>query len=185
MAFALEFDNTVGEAFYSRTMAYLRRSPTAMILIDSLAGRPEVILVRVTSSEEYKNIFRSRWIPPTALSGTESSQYSGGILNWCVYDWTMVKSSRKFQTPAIALMHEMGHAYQYLCTDQKNHFNAVVRGDFLARWRWISKLENENVMLYETRVAEQLKEGTRAHYEDNIRMEQKECLARGLQFSAG
>lgn len=83
---AFEFDNTVGQGFYSRTIAYLRKSPTAMILLDSLAGRNEVILVRVTESEEYKNIFRSRWIPPTELSTTESGQYSGGILNWWVYD---------------------------------------------------------------------------------------------------
>lgn len=156
-----------------------------MILIDSLTGRNEVILVRVTASEEYKNVFRSRWLPPTELSATQSGQYSGGILNWWVYDWTMVKSSLKFQTPAIALIHEMGHAYQYFCGNQKNHFDAVVRDDFLSRWRWINKIEKENVTLYETKVAEQLNEGTRENYQDNNRMLAKECFARGLQFQAG
>jgi hypothetical protein len=183
MSFQLELSGA-GKGAFSDALTYLNKSPTAKQIIAALQALPEVILVIAKDGETYKGISRSMWRPPTALTASEAKSYGGGILHWWVLDWTKVKDTQ-YQTPAIALMHEMGHAYQYFFAGFREQFDNIARGKCRARTK-IPKVEADNLRRCEIPVVSELNklwsaEAVRLRYTDNVYLSASQCRELGIQ----
>jgi len=164
---------------FTITLRYLSKSNLGDKIISSLVELEKDILfvVKFEAEERFNQISRSLYqFPKKVTHGNYRSKYKdvkrfkeGGILYWWSRDWTLTKSSGRWQTPAIALIHEMGHAYQYLILDLKNEMNSV-REPEDPRY---TRIENHNVKQHESVVASELNdagffEGVREDYLDNI-----------------
>jgi len=183
MSFQLELSGAANGVF-SEALRYLNKSPTAKQIIAELQALPQVILVIAKVGETYKGISRSMWRPPTALTEREAKSYAGGILHWWVLDWTKL-GDKQYQTPAIALMHEMGHAYQYFCAGFQEQFDKIARGKFRARAK-IPTIEGDNLRRCETPVVSELNklwsmEAVRLRYTDNVFLSASQCRELGVQ----
>jgi hypothetical protein len=164
------------EAAYQNAVDYLRQSDLAKFLIGELEGISEVLTINVYAN----NSASDAWNPPAGTATTEAGSITwnltthvqtievksdnpalSGLTKFISYFKPNVVRS---MSPALVLMHEMGHACQFM-TD-KAHFRSrmsnltnAVRLD----------IENINVNAIENTVANELndkgfKEGIRWDY---------------------
>lgn len=182
MSFKLELAN-VDKGAFEEAIKYLKGSSTAREIISFFENHADAMLVMATLSKQCAGhgvqFDSSQYLPPPMLSKSEQDKFPLGILHWWVLDWTMVKEG-EYQTPAMALIHEMGHAWQYFKVDK-------FKGEFDKRpsKKMLRKIEADNLVRCETPVAKQLskfapREAVRAHYGDNIRLSEQDCQKLGL-----
>jgi hypothetical protein len=162
---------------YDEAVNYLLQSSAATGLLHFLQGHTEIISVLCMS------------LPRAGFSPKEwVAQYTkgvqGSLVTWCplksigVTDRLASKPVGRqrspggdavegTQSPAMGLIHEFGHARQYLLKNVwfMNLFNQVLKGDDEA----MLALENDNLLTVESVVARQLGEGVRWQYTDDNR----------------
>jgi hypothetical protein len=182
MSFQLELAN-VGKGAFENAIKYLKGSSTAREIIGFFEDHEGAMLVMATLSKQCTGhgvqFGSSQYLPPPMISESEQGKFPLGILHWWVLDWTMVKKDQ-FQTPALALIHEMGHAWQY--------FKVPKFADEFAKRpskKMLGKIEADNLVRCETPVAKELskwapREAVRAHYGDNIRLSEADCQKLGI-----
>jgi hypothetical protein len=140
---------------YNNAINYLKReSNKACALIMQLNMVPDPIHIIVKENYYHNGIEGSRYIPP------EKSQ--SATIHWWVYDWTDVgettSGTKKFMNPAMALIHELGHAFQHYKRGLKMKRSNVVR------------VERDNIQNYETPIAIELGQPYRKTYKDSYPM---------------
>lgn len=137
-------------------------SPTARTLLDFLESSAEnvgVMLIQDTSDSMY--------IPPFHLRKHGINEYNGGIavINVC----SPLVISGQTLTVGVSLMHELGHARQYLLAPGafEMKFNESESGNNIVRGRNVPNLiiENENVALHEAPICDELGLPFRGNYE--------------------
>ena len=139
---------------YYNAINYLKRgSNKACAILMHLNMMKDPIHVCV--KENYSQLGNgSSYRPPTSSEPAK--------IYWWVYDWTDVgkttRGTRKFMNPAMALMHELGHAFQ--------HYR---RGLKMKR-RNTMKVERDNVQNYEKPIAIELGQPYRKTYTDSYPM---------------
>jgi hypothetical protein len=160
---ALGFDqDPKAKDYYSTAMAYLGGSASAKSLIDKVTkhGRDTYVLVA-------KDCF------PMFCHYEMAAQhgFTGSVIVWDPVGLISARADLQctFQSPAIALLHEIGHAVQWI--DKASWYIANVntamgggKGGDAAKL----EIENDNIDTHETPVARELKEGTRANYNDAL-----------------
>jgi hypothetical protein len=118
---------------------------------------------------------RSNYDPPDRM-------FKGGLVSWNVYDWTQVVNEAEelatFSTPSIALIHELGHAYQYFYYPDIRKL--MKKGRHLKDAQNL-EIEAQNLMMHERPVAIELGECYRDRYTDSTKMTMEEQKKKGLQ----
>ena len=161
----------IAQSCFDLAETYLRQSDLAGFLIDELKRIDEVLTINVEAGDPINN--GNTWAPP--------QDGSAGVVNWNikrtllatekVADQPDATAFQKFlakftsdkqetMSPALLLMHEMGHACQYMSGNEGDMFNATV-----------NEIENINVNAIENTVAKELQaagniEGIRWRYRD-------------------
>jgi len=137
---------------YYRAIEYLRTSEEATALIDALENLPDTITIVINEDTCDGYSFgdkRTNW----TYDGTN-------ILNWNPYLGLVLGNKSSVLSPALALAHEMGHAYQDLIENLLPPNNQPITDIERAQ------LEQDNMERFELPIANQLGEYTRADYND-------------------
>lgn len=150
---------------YNNAIQYLKRgSNKACAILMHLNMMTDEINVIVKENLTQLCIEGSRYIPPDG--------FKPATIHWWVYDWTDVGNTPsgniKFMNPAMALIHELGHAFQ--------HYR---KGLKMTR-RNVWKVENDNVLNYEKPIAIELGQPYRNFYKDSNPMGDREELFRAM-----
>ncbi|MDC5853905.1 M91 family zinc metallopeptidase [Vibrio europaeus] len=145
--------NEQAQAHFEAAKAYLIQSDLAEFLINQLDAIPEILTINVSKSTDTTQA--NTW---GEVDGT------AGTINWNVLRVLKTRSSACEMSPPLLLMHEMGHACQYM-SGQKGE---MLEGLTLERR---NLLENIDVSAIENTVANELREkgcpeGVRENYED-------------------
>ena len=131
---------------YRRAKAYLRKSNTGNKLIKKLKRSKKefkIKFVKGANNNEYDPYNRIiKW------------DHRGG---WFMKDTWFMRNETFVMSTALNLAHEMGHAAQHLDGGLKSYMKSDSK-------RTLFKVENANVKKYETPIARQLGEPTRASY---------------------
>ena len=157
---------------------YLRQSDLASFLWDELQRVPETLTINVhhTGSKALSN----SWAPPAngvlnsagsitwnvnrTLTATEVVGDEPGLTTWQKFLAAFTPDKQALMSPAILLMHEMGHAYQFLSDqvvqEEGNSFRdrlelASKRAE-VEDYGPLLELENINVNAIENTVANEL-----------------------------
>lgn len=132
-------------AEYNRAIEYLKGSEAFRDLYNKLNDAEEVFIINFTTD---KNAIYN---------------YGTRTINWNPKLGFTMKDGTSVMSPAMALVHEMGHGAQHLDGGLDAYINA--------RWFWNidreqMNMENANLRKYETPIARQLGEPTRSKYGD-------------------
>jgi hypothetical protein len=157
---ALGFDqDTKAADYYKNALAYLQGSETAKNLIKELEGYKTATLLLVA-----KDCF------PMFCHYEMATQhgFAGSVIVWDPVGLISARAGSQctYQSPAIALIHEIGHGVQWI---KKHEWylqkqSAAMQGSDAAKL----EIENDNIATHETPVAQQLKEGVRKDYNDSL-----------------
>lgn len=158
---------------YNDAVAYLRQSSAAAALLDFLSGGEEVTLLCTTDTTS--SFF------PAEIVKQAGCNVRGSLVTWNPFDSLNVNDikrnkpvgrsrvpnsnvSRGAQSPAVGLIHEFGHARQYMLKRDwfMTHYRAASSGSDSDRLI----IENDNLLTVESVVARQLNEGVRWKYRD-------------------
>jgi len=148
--------------YYDNAITYLAGSGTAKGLIAKVTahGRDTFVLVA-------KDCFPMFCHYEMAMQ----YQFTGSIIVWDPVGLISARAAQQctFQSPAIALLHEIGHAVQWIekTAWYITHVNTAMGGGKGADAAKL-EVENDNIDSHETPVARELKEGTRANYNDAL-----------------
>jgi hypothetical protein len=153
---------------------YLRQSDLAAFLWDELKRVPEVLTINVHHAAP--GVIGNTWTPPAlgvvgsagsvtwnvnrTLTATEVVSDKPGLTTFQKVLAAFTPDKQQVMSPALLLMHEMGHAFQFLSDqvvqEQGNSFRqrltAVINGDKALR----TEIENINVNAIENTVANEL-----------------------------
>ncbi|MDC7813062.1 MULTISPECIES: hypothetical protein [Pseudomonas] len=170
-------DQAVAQKRFDDACRYLRQSDLANFLLDELIAVKEELTVEVTNSSAADKT--DRWIPPAANSTTSAGRVVWNLKSQVYaiekqYKQPDLSNFQKFLalfasdrverlSPALVLMHELGHACQFLTN--KAEFRKQLAD------KNILEVENINVNAIENTVAKELtaknnKEGLRWDYLD-------------------
>jgi len=148
--------------YFDNALAYLAGSGTAAKLIDKVTkhGRDTAVLVA-------KDCF------PMFCHYEMASQhgFTTAVIVWDPVGLISARADKQctFQSPAIALLHEIGHAVQWI--DKTgwyiNLVNTAMQGGKAGDTAKLA-VENDNIDSHETPVARELGEGTRKDYNDAL-----------------
>ncbi len=152
--------------YYDQALKYLQGSTTAKGIISALESAEADIEILVQ-----KNCFPMFVHAEVA----KAHGYKGGLVVWDPTGKITAhgkEGAATFQSPAIALAHELGHAAQWI--NKKGWYLAavstVMSGDGSKKGSEAYKakmlIENDNISTHETKTAAELGEGTRKNYED-------------------
>jgi hypothetical protein len=149
-------NNEKAKSKFDTAIQYLKsNSSLAKMLLEELEGCPKTIEVVIVSGDGMNG-----WRGPKVLQSN-----SGGRVDWYP---DRVKAAGN-RSAALALMHELGHAYQFL--SNKDWLETVMKGRYGKLWRpWrgdavadrmkdpeiAAKIDDPNIELIETEVAKQL-----------------------------
>jgi hypothetical protein len=157
---ALGFEQDAKAAdYYKNAMAYLKGSDTAGTLIKELEDHKVATLLLVA-----KDCF------PMFCHYEMASQhgFKGSVIVWDPVGLISARAGSQctFQSPAIALIHEIGHGVQWI----KKHEWYLAKQALATQGNDAAKLdiENDNITTHETPVAQELKEGVRKDYNDAL-----------------
>lgn len=151
--------------YYSQAITYLQGSTTAKKIIHDLETCNRDIYLFI--QENAFSMFAHHEM-------AKNHGFKGSVIVWAPKATITAhgKDAATMQSPAIGLLHEMGHGIQWV----KNHgwfmayVNNVLAGDAqkMGSLAYKSKMiiENDNISTHETPVAKELNEGTRANYTD-------------------
>jgi hypothetical protein len=158
--------NEIAKQKFNSAIQYLKSSSElAKMLIEELEGCPKTVEVIVRNDDSGND-----WRGPKMFQSN-----SGGTVHWYP---DRVKTKENLSAE-LALMHELGHAYQFL--SHEDWFASLVKGrvgKFLLPWRFClvkkrmeipaiaQQFEDPNVQLIETEVAKQLNASNNAGKED-------------------
>jgi len=153
------------QAYFAQALKYLQNSPTARsILTTAQAAATEIqILIHPNANPMFIH-------PQTA----QCYGYPGALVLWNPTAKTLAHTTTgqaTFQSPAIALTHELGHALQWIkhTAWYLSVIDIVMRGNSnhhgTSAYAAKRELENHNICTYETQTASELGEGTRKHFD--------------------
>ena len=161
----VNMDQETAQWCFNAAENYLKQSDLAAFLIEELKSVPEVLTINITADDPEQ--VGNTWAPP--------SDDSAGTVTWNVKRTLIAteKESKKpdatsFETflalfkidkqqsmsPALLLMHELGHACQYMSGVKNEMFERRDKSDK----EWKLDIENINVNAIENTVANELKE---------------------------
>lgn len=150
------------QKYYDSAMAYLGGSATAARLIGQVTnhGRDTLVLVAKDCFPMFCHYEMA------SVHG-----FAGSIVVWDPVGLISARAAQQctFQSPAIALLHEIGHAVQWITKTSwyVSHVNTAMGGGKDATAAKL-EVENDNIESNETPVAQELGEGTRANYNDAL-----------------
>ena len=144
------------EEYLLKAMSYLYESPTAKAILDALE-----------KSDKQFYVFVQQGCNAMFVHEEVARQhgFDGGVIIWDPVSTitAFAGDTPTMQSPAIALIHEAGHAYQWL--KKNGWFMANVAQALGGSTEHKLNIENDNITSNETPVAKELKEGTRKDYD--------------------
>jgi hypothetical protein len=147
---------------FHNALRYLKKgSPLASGILYALEDLPNDI--RVLVKENYKDMgVEGSWF-------FRPQRHEPACIHWWVYDWTDLGDDR-YMNPALALMHEIGHAFQWFKRDEWK----IKMNLFLSLG---AAVEEDNIQTCEKPIAKQLGQPYRERYV-NVPMGNREPLFR-------
>lgn len=145
--------------YYESAMTYLNKSTKAKALIEVVEAHDVDTLLLVA-----KDCF------PMYCHHEMASQhgFSGSVIVWDPVGLISARAGTQctYQSPALALLHEIGHGVQWI----KKHGWYLSKASAAMQGSNASKLEleNDNIDTHETPVAQELGEGVRKDYNDAL-----------------
>ncbi len=153
---------------------YLRQSDLASFLWNELQRVPETLTIHVHHAGS--KVIGNTWAPPAVgavnsagnitwnvnrtLTATEVVGDEPGLTTWQKFLAAFTPDKQALMSPAILLMHEMGHAYQFLSDqvvqEQGNSFQNRLNQALAGNKTVLLDLENINVNAIENTVANEL-----------------------------
>jgi hypothetical protein len=148
--------------YYANAVAYLQGSGTAKTIMATVESHSKDTLVLVA-----KDCF------PMFCHYEMAAQhgFDGSVIVWDPVGLISARADTQctYQSPAIALLHEMGHAVQWIKKTSWyiSQVTAAMGGGQGAQAAKLA-VENDNIDTHETPVARELKEGIRKDYNDAL-----------------
>ena len=141
------FDKKASEeasSLFSTAVNYLRKSEFAQFIIDQLNDSKSLIKIEAGPN------LASEWNPSAFTMGNHA-----GSVDWCTQRKT-IEEYQQYGSAALALMHELGHAYQYLSEKKRSKLIILSKKIFRIE-RWVlRKLEITNTQAVELTVAHEI-----------------------------
>jgi hypothetical protein len=166
-----EEDLLKAKELYDKTVRYLCYSKTAYKILNKLSESDKKILVIVKLGEadrEGGGVIGSRWDAPNInipnkMPAASRQKYNGGRVYWWAHDWTLTVR-HGWQTPAISLIHELGHAYQRYIMRFGWMMNFGTGGTYDNN-ATVRRTEDENLKKHENPIAKEIREANKFFYE--------------------
>ena len=161
----IDMDVDTAQWCFNVAESYLRQSDLAAFLIDELKSIPEVLTIRICADDP-RNVGNTwtrpeddsagtvRWNVKRTLIATEKVSKQPDATHFEKFLALFEPDKQESMSPALLLMHEMGHACQYMSGEKDEMFDR--RGKSKTEWRL--DIENINVSAIENTVANELKE---------------------------
>ena len=161
-------DNATEEQIkqYNEAIAYLKTSEDGKALVEKLENCDEVIVIEFTENYSESDSYWSSELTadstsPSLFVPTNGDYNADVIIFWNANGGLVLSDGTSVQSPTVQLAHEMGHTSQYV----DGYMDESLQDNIITDYERF-KIERNNNTKYETPIAKQLGEPTRANYSD-------------------